>query len=251
LANSRAERSQRARAPAQGPAGREASGAGLLLTENLDLATRPPRLLERLSPAEGEMLLSIGQDRTLRPGETVFTQGLPHKGIFLIHSGRIRVFYGATSGREITLAYWSPGNFVGGPEIYGSSLHTWSAEALGPTRVTLLPSDKILALVPRMPQLALGLIEGLVFKGQCYSALAQILGTRSVTERLPILLRHLVNLYGVRTDDGIAITEPMTHEEIARMVGSTRQWVTTSLNRLQAEGVIAMRSGVMVIRKST
>jgi CRP-like cAMP-binding protein len=182
----------------------------LLLTENLELTTRPPRLLERLSPEEGHMLLSIGQNRALRPGEVLFTQGL-----------------------------------------YGSSLHTWSAEALEPTRVTLLLPDKILALIPKMPQLALGLIEELVFKGQRYSALAQIRGTRSVTERLPILLRHLVNLCGVATENGILVTEPMTHEEIARMVGSTRQWVTTSLNRLQSERVIAMQSGKIVIRRTT
>ena len=53
-----------------------------------------------------------------------------------------------------------------------------------------------------IPALAIGIIEGLSFKGQCYSALAQMLGTRSPTERLAQLLLHLMNLYGVEERDG-------------------------------------------------
>jgi len=46
-------------------------------------------------------------------------------------------------------------------------------------------------LIGQMPELGIGVIEGLVFKGKCYSALAQMLGTRSVTERLSLLLNSL------------------------------------------------------------
>ena len=65
----------------------------------------------------------------LNRGQTLFNQGALHEGIYLIESGRIRVFYTAPSGREITLAYWNPGNFVGGPEIFGAGVHLWSGLA--------------------------------------------------------------------------------------------------------------------------
>ena len=54
----------------------------------------------------------------------------------------------------------------------------------------------------QIPTLAIGIIEGLTFKGKCYSALAQMLGTRSITERLAHLLLHLVDTYGVEDAAG-------------------------------------------------
>lgn len=48
-------------------------------------------------------------------GQGIFFQGDPHTAVWVIESGRVRTFYTGPSGREITLAYWSPGHFVGGP----------------------------------------------------------------------------------------------------------------------------------------
>ena len=101
----------------------------LLLSESGTLAGPPP-LLQGLSQGEREMVLSHGRRRVLNRGQTLFSQGTTPEGIYLVESGRIRVFYNAPSGREITLAYWNPGHFVGGPDIFGSSPHSWSGLAV-------------------------------------------------------------------------------------------------------------------------
>jgi CRP/FNR family cyclic AMP-dependent transcriptional regulator len=101
--------------------------------------------------------------------------------------------------------YWNPGNFVGGPDVFGPSTHLWSGAAASNSSVVHLPGKALRALVTQIPNLAIGLIEGLSFKGKCHSALAQMLGTRSVTERLAHLLLHLADAYGVRSEDGIVI----------------------------------------------
>jgi len=221
----------------------------LLLIESLDLVGGPPTLLGSLTPHERELVLSHGQRRVLSRGQTLFNQGAPHEGIYLIESGRIRVFYEAPSGREITLAYWHAGNFVGGPEIFGTSMHLWSAVATSNCSVVLIPGKTLRSLVQQVPSLAIGLIEGLTFKGKCYSALAQMLGTRSITERLAHLLLHLVDAYGVKDDKGILIGAAFTHADLAHMVGATRQWVTISLKRLQEQGVILCRKSQIVVRQ--
>ena len=104
--------------------------------------------------------------------------------------------------------------------------------------VVQLPGKDLRALVVEVPNLAIGLIEGLTFKGKCYSALAQMLGTRSITERLAHLLLHLVDLYGVKDPDGILIGAAFTHADLAHMVGATRQWVTISLKRMQEKDIV-------------
>ncbi|WP_020175603.1 Crp/Fnr family transcriptional regulator [Methyloferula stellata] len=224
-----------------------ASTQALLLTENPTLLGGPVPLLQNLSERERDMVLSHGQKRVLNRGQTLFNQGALHDGIFLITSGRIRVFYMAPSGREITLAYWLPGNFVGGPEIFGGGLHQWSGIATCASSVVHLPGKSMRLLVQKIPNLGIGLIEGLTFKGKCYSALAQMLGTRSVTERLAHLLLHLVELYGVKDRDGALISAGFTHADLAHMVGATRQWVTISLKRLQDQGVILCRKSNIVV----
>ena len=100
-------------------------------------------------------------------GATLFTQETPNDGIWLVESGRIRVFYAAPSGREITLAYWYPGNFVGGPDVFGTGLHKWSGMAASNSSVLHLPGKALRQLVTEIPALAIGIIDGLTFKGRC------------------------------------------------------------------------------------
>ena len=221
----------------------------LLLAERHALVGGPPMLFASLTPHERSLVTSHGRRRVLNRGQTVFKQGTVHEGIYLIESGRIRVFYEAPSGREITLAYWRAGNFVGGPEIFGASAHLWSAVATSNSSVLLLPGKTLRTLVQQIPSLALGLIEGLTFKGKCYSMLAQMLGTRSITERLAHLLLHLVDTYGVENDQGIIISATFTHADLAHMVGATRQWVTINLKRLQEQGIVVCRKSQIIVRR--
>ena len=115
--------------------------------------------------------------------------------------------------------------------------------------VVHLSGKNLRKLVAQVPNLAIGLIEGLTFKGKCYSALAQMLGTRSITERLAQLLLHLVDLYGVKDPDGILISGAFTHTDLAHMVGATRQWVTISLKRLHEKNVVISRDSRIVVRR--
>jgi CRP/FNR family transcriptional regulator, cyclic AMP receptor protein len=228
-------------------AGRDAQA--LLLVESHALTGGPPALFQSLSPRERELVLEHGRRRVLNRGQTLFNQGAAHEGIYLIESGRIRVFYTAPSGREITLAYWHPGNFVGGPEVFGSGIHLWSGVAAANSSVVHIPGKALRALVLQIPALAIGLIEGLTFKGKCYSGLAQMLGTRSITERLAHLLLHLVDTYGVKDPDGVLIGAAFTHADLAHMVGATRQWITISLRRLQDQDVVVCRKSRIIVKR--
>ena len=231
-----------------GQTGTERVGA-LLDTEARPQQSGPPPMLEGLSEREALAVLAKGTRKVLYRGATLFTQGSQHDGIYLIETGRIRVFYASPAGREVTLAYWHPGNFVGGPEIFGTSPHVWSGVASANSSVLHLPSKILRGLVTQIPALAVGLIEGLSFKGKCYSTMAQMLGTRSITERLAHLLLHLADLYGVPEPGGIVIAATFTHADLAHMVGATRQWVTISLKRLSEQGVVSTcRSDIMICR---
>ena len=211
----------------------------LFLSESTEGLNEGASFLDRLTPAEAQRVRALGRSLRVKAGDAIFAQGDPHQGIFLIEEGRIRVFYSAPSGREVTLAYWSPGHFIGGPEITGGGVHMWSGEAIEDSRVTILPTARLHMLITQMPNFALCLIEGLVAKGKCYSAMAQMLGTRSVIERLAQFLLNYAELFGMPDGDSVLIDRPITHDQIAAMVGSTRQWVTMMLKRFQKSGIVS------------
>ena len=116
------------------------------------------------------------------------------------------------------------------------------------TVTAVLGSSMLRGLVSLLFGLAIGLVEALEFKGKCLSALVQMLGTRSVSERLAMLLCTLAEIHGVPEADGVAIGPPFTHEAFARMVGASRQWVTMTLDRFQGEGKIRIGKRRTVIR---
>jgi CRP-like cAMP-binding protein len=226
------------------------SVSAIYLTEVLSELNEGATFLDQLSLKEISAVRRIASSRTVASGETVFMQGDRHSGIFLIESGRVRTYYAGPSGREITLAYWTPGHFVGGPELFGGGLHVWSANAIEPSRLAYLPGGAVRQLALSVPAFAMCLIEGLVAKGKCYSALVQMLGTRSATERLAQLLLILAQLDGGPVDGRMIVHRRVTHEQLASIVGATRQWVTSMLARFQARGILQIERGAIIIERA-
>jgi CRP/FNR family transcriptional regulator, cyclic AMP receptor protein len=227
----------------------ETGDGAIYLSEYLLELNEGAGFLDRLGDDLRERLLSSGTPRKLDPGAGLFFQGDTHSGIWVVTGGRIRTFYVGPSGREITLAYWTRGHFVGGPEVFGRGQHIWSADAMTESSVVFLSGETLLGLVQAHHEVALGVIDGLVAKGKCYSALIQMLGTRSVSERLEQLLIILANTRGRREGDRIVIDRNITYEQMAAIVGATRQWVTLTLDKLSKNGVVKItRSQIEIVR---
>ena len=223
--------------------------SAFFMSESVEGLNVGAHFLNRLSAEQRAQVYAAGRTVLVPQGGMVFSQGEAHDGVFIIGRGQVRVYYVAPSGREITLAYWTPGHFIGGPEISGGGVHMWSGVAIEDCAITVLPSAVLQKLLVEMPALALALIDGLIAKGKCYSSMAQMLGTRSVIERLAQYLLNLSELYGVPDGDTIIINRKVTHDQIAAMVGSTRQWVTMMLKRFQAKRIIAIDGSVIRIRR--
>lgn len=103
-------------------------------------------------------------------------------------------------------------------------------------------------LVREVPEVAVAVIHGLIAKGKCYSALIQMLGTRSISERLRQFLFILADAQGRHEGTSIVVERTITYEQIAFLVGATRQWVTQTLDKLRMEGVLEISRTELVIR---
>jgi CRP/FNR family transcriptional regulator, cyclic AMP receptor protein len=222
--------------------------AGIMLVEREALVRHIPSLLDGLDADERARLLSIGQKRSFEVEQPLFRQGDSHNGIFLIETGRVRSYYVAPSRREVTLAYWFPGNFVGAPDMFGGGTHMWGSSAVQRSTTIFLPGPELRRLALGSAAIAVALLDALAFKARCYSAMAQMLGTRSATERLEHLLVFLASVYGLKEPNGTVIAASFTHADLASLIGSTRQWVTVQFARLQERGIVRYNRGLLVIR---
>lgn len=210
---------------------------------------RQPNMFARLSNVQRQRVMARGVPIHLDDNELLFEQGARHAGVFLVESGLVRTFYISPSGREITLAYWQPGNIVGTPQVMGSGMHMWSGVAVKQTHALAFRGDDLYALMQDIPPFAIAVVQALEFKGKCLSALVQMLGTRSVSERLAMLLCNLADIHGTQEAEGVAIGPPFTHEAFAQMIGASRQWVTITLDRFQDEGLIRVgRRRTVILR---
>lgn len=226
----------------------EITPSAILLSEYFLELNEGAGFLNALSAEDSKKMRGLGTRCSFKKGEGVFHQGAPHTGVWIIEKGRVRTYYAGPSGREITLAYWSKGHFVGGPEVFARGRHVWSADALEDCELLFLSGTSLLKLVKEVPDVAVAVIDGLVAKGKSYSALIQMLGTRTVSERLSQLLVILANTMGRSEGDTIVIERTVTYEQIAAIVGATRQWVTQSLDKLRDAGVVEISRSQIVVR---
>lgn len=209
---------------------------------------RQPEILQKLSASARAQFLDMCQEKRLAAGEHLFDQGTRHARTYLIKKGLVRTYYLAASGREITLAYWSDGDLVGGPDFLGGHDHIWSARAIEPTDVLAISGTDLNELSRRYPDVALSVIAALSFKLRWISLLLQIHCTESVVQRLAHLLVMLGEMYGVPEQDGILIRHHFSQTDLATIAGASRQWVSKTLHELQDAGKIGLQNRQIVIR---
>ena len=207
-----------------------------------------PHLLDRLTKTERAKLLAICSRRRLAIGENLFAQSDNMDELFVLLSGRVRVYYISEHGNQLTFAYWTAGTLVGTPAIYREFKHLWNADAVEPSELLAAPCDDFTALLTTVPSLAVGVIEALEFKAKRLGNLSQILATSSVAKRLQLLLLNLIDLYGKNHDGTAVLTVPFTHEEIAGMVSASRPWVSSMLAQLKRSGLLSYSGRLMAFR---
>jgi CRP-like cAMP-binding protein len=209
---------------------------------------REGRLLERLCEDERARVVAAGTVTDFRNGEYLVTQGAGSDGIYVILRGLVESVCEEVPGRELTLAYWSSGEFVGAPNILSDRPHIWSSKAVGTVRTLWLPEETLRELIEKSPKFAIALIHCLSFKAECYAKLAQTLATHSIESRLAEVLLSYGQDYGDRQADSLVVGR-VRQRDLAKMVGATRQSVSLALKKMQAQQLIEIKPTSIVVKR--
>lgn len=191
-----------------------------------------------LSPALLDEIKGLSQTLEVPRGEIVFSPEDEAESIYLIREGKIKLSKVADDGKEITLAVLQEGDLFGEVSAFDSGIHGHFAEALEDATLAAISRPDFANLVRRNPEFALIVIHALADRTRRAELQIEDLVFRSVPARVASVLVRLAQEHGRVGPRGVTIDLRLTHQEIANMVGATRETVTNVLNDLRAEGMI-------------
>jgi CRP-like cAMP-binding protein len=225
-----------------------AAPLGIAYEHSKPSAPKQRDIFAELSQTERQSFLERCKELHFEAGSRLFSQNERYTTTYLIRSGIVRTYYVSPTGKEITIAYWSDGALVGGPNVFNEqSTHIWSAQATTDAVTLSIRGRDLEEISMKVPALAHYLIDTLTFKLHWVSVLLQTFGTESVRLRLAHLLLQLSEHYGIEHKGGTMIKHHFSHEELARMVGATRTWVSITLGSFKKEGILTCNGRHLVI----
>lgn len=205
-------------------------------------------LFERLTPAQKRRLEGSAVMRTFRRHEIIYFPTEPGQSVLVLAKGRVKIKALAPDGQETILAFIGDGELFGELALLDSEPRNEYAEAVEESLVLAIPREDILWLMAQRPDIALHITKLLGFRRRRIENRLRNILFRSTRERIVALILELVESHGKRVGTCWEIGLPLSHQELASLVGATRETVTLTLGRLQYEGFIEVKRRRIVVR---
>lgn len=178
-----------------------------------------------------------GVTRRIPHGVVIVRQGEAVTSLFLVTAGAVRLSSVTASGREVVVGLLCRGDLFGESALIGhpSQVH---AQAVGPTIVLALPISSLRAILERNPETAEQLLRLIAARLHRTSAALEDALSADVPARVAGRLRELATHHGAPGPAGVRLRVPLTQDELARMVGASREAVNRSMGALAARGLV-------------
>jgi CRP/FNR family transcriptional regulator len=195
--------------------------------------------LARLSGPDRVAMLALATRRRVQRGEHVFEAGSPGHHTYFLERGRINIYQLSPTGKAVLLWFCLPGEIFGLAEVCRGGGRQTYAEAVESSSVLAVPQQDFRKFLETHLSTALLINDVLASRLRTLGDMLVNLVADDVHTRLIKLLTRLSSLYGRRTgNESICLDVSLTHQEIADMIGTTRQSVTSLLNALRRQSLL-------------
>ena len=193
-------------------------------------------LLAGLDAAEIAVLSSLAVQKHYETGETLFREGEPCEGVYLVLDGRVKIFKTSPTGREITLAVERAPSNVAEVPLFDGGPYPASVAALEPVTAAFLHTQDFQQVCREHPAVALKMLAAAGRRLRQLVSVIELVTFGSVRQRLAGVLLE----FG-RDAGGNSFAMKATHQELASRLGTVREVVSRNISRFQTEGLIRMR----------
>jgi len=219
----------------------------MAVATEVDLLQRVP-LLAALGDADREALARSASRRRYHRGDIIFQKDDPGHSLFIVARGSVRIYVPSTQGADLTLAVLGPGHFFGDLSLLDGRPRSASAAALGDTNVVILERSDFVAVIRTRPAAVMSVLAVVVRRLRDTDEMASDLAFLDVGGRLAKKLLELAATNGVKRQDGVLLDMAITQEELANMIGVTRESVNRNLSLFRRIGLVAKEGRRFVLR---
>lgn len=192
-----------------------------------------------LTPSVRTDLGLLGTRARFRKHDVMFHAGSDNRDVYVLMSGHVKVYALSPVGRAVTLWFCLPGEVFGLAEMARSSPRMVYAEACTDAEVLILPCERLRARLESDAATAMQLVDMLSCRlRQLTDAMLNLIAD-DVNTRVAKLLLRLHARYGrPQETGGVLLDLPLTHQEMADMIGTTRQSVSSAITNLRQRGLL-------------
>lgn len=205
--------------------------------------------MAKLSRPSFEAVAKASTRMSFDNGELIYTEGEPATGAYVVLRGKVKLVANSADGKALILRIARPGEMISLSAALSERGNDTSAEAVEPASVMFISTANLTRLMETTPDLGFHLAQELSIE---YSLLCQELSTlglqRSAMSRLAKLLVGMTE--NVAPKQGVVTSNcPLTHEEMAQMIGTSRETVTRLLHDLRDSGVATVKNEILTVNK--
>lgn len=204
-------------------------------------------LFEQLTPDELRRVETHSRARSFPRNSPIYLPADQSRSVFLLTSGRAKICHLTLDGKQSILAFIEPGELFGELAIFDSGSRDEYAEAVENSTVVMIPGEEFERLMQQHAGVALGVTKVIGLRRQRIERRLKNLLFLSNRERLTHLLLELAEQYGKPTREGLELGIKLSHQDLANVIGSTRETVTVVLGEMQGENLIKVGRRKIVI----
>lgn len=208
---------------------------------------RSATLFRELDDEAAAALRSSMVEVRLGRGETLFREGDVGDRVFVVTSGKIKLGRQAADGRENLLALLGPGQMFGELSLFDPGPRSATASAVTETGLLALSHKDLLPWLTGRPEVARGLLNQLAARLRRSNDTLADLVFADVPGRVAKQLLELSSRFGVPSDEGVRVVHDLTQEELAQLVGASRETVNKALADFAGRGWIRLEQRSVVI----
>ena len=218
----------------------------MTMLSSLDLIRRVP-LFSMLTESQANAVADAVIKRRFKRGEVIVEQGKKSNALFILLNGRARVVTADSRGREVILATLQPGDHIGEMSLIDNEPHSATVRAEVQTDVLMLGRLEFARCLPENSSMAYAVMRGLVQRLRHADRKIESLALMDVDGRVA---RALLEFAAEGPEGELLIRERISRQDIAKMVGASREMVSRVMKELEERGFIETQdNGAIVVKE--
>lgn len=213
--------------------------SGKIQNVDTQVVTRAP-LFAALNEESAERLIESMTVRECLKGDEIFHEGDRGDSLYVLTTGKVKLGRSSSDGRESLIAVLGPGEMFGELSLFDPGPRLTSATAVNDTRLIALHNKDLRSFIAEHPEVGMQMLAGLARRLRRTNEGMSDLVFTDVPGRVAKALLDLSRRFGQPTEEGTRVNHDLTQEELAQLVGASRETVNKALADFAARGWITL-----------